>query len=372
MRLAFDGTAILAGRTGVGYYAEHLLQALREIVGSEHQIFVLSHQPDQFRAIFSDGPPVLQAPRFFSKLLWTQMVAPLALRREGVQLAHFTNGVVPLIPTGQSVVTIHDLSLMRHPDMHPRYRVLQRLLSQYSVRRAEKVVTVSHTMAKEIRKWRPVPSRRVEVIPAAPAPWFRAVEAEVADTVLRRHQLPDRFFLFVGRAEPRKNLSRLVSAFEVAKRQKDVPDTLVIVGPPGWGKDGLSPTRKGQSSTGTIRVLGYLPAADLVALYTACTAFVYPSLYEGFGIPVAEAMACGAPVITSRNTAMAEVADEAAILVNARDAQDLARALVTVATDEELRQDLKRRSQLRSEAFCWKRSAQKLLQIYQKVVSNGN
>jgi glycosyltransferase involved in cell wall biosynthesis len=372
MRIAFDGTTLRPGRTGVGYYTEHLLQHLALETGG-NEVIVVSN-----RAIETSAPlpPEVQVARnyvFPLRLPWMQFVAPRMLDELDADVAHFTNSMVPLASPIPTVVTIHDMSLTLYPQYHPVRRVLlNRPLVNLAARRVDAIITVSHSARRDILRLYNVPPDRVRVVHEAAAPAFQPIsDAARLDDVRRRYGLPARFILYVGTIEPRKNLPRLLDAFARRRRCGDLSHTLVCVGRYGWRARDVERAVERLGLAGTIRFLGYVPHADLPALYNLAETFVFPSLHEGFGLPVMEAMACGVPVVVGRNSSLVEIAGDAAETVDATDVDAIGAALVRLARDRDGRLERGRRGLARARAFSWRHAARETLDVYHWVADRA-
>lgn len=371
MRIAFDGTTLRPGRTGVGYYTEHLLHHLaRE---SSDEIVVVSNRAVETATPL---PPRVRVAGGYScplRLPWMQMIAPRMLDELGADVAHFTNSLVPLASPVPTVVTIHDMSLSLYPQYHPIRRVLlNRPLANLAARRVDAVITVSYSARRDILRLYNLPPERVRVVHEAAAPEFRPIDDRAAlGRVRLRYGLPDRFVLYVGTIEPRKNLPRLLEAFARRHRGGDLPHALVCVGRYGWRARDVQRAVDRLALRGGVRFIGYVPFADLPAIYSLADAFVFPSLHEGFGLPVMEAMACGTPVVVGRNSSLVEIAGDAADTVDPLDVEAIGDALVRVTRDRTYRDVLRRRGLLRARAFSWRRAARETLDVYRWVADRA-
>ncbi len=370
MRIAFDGTTLQPRRTGVGYYTEHLLQHLALQVAPGELVVVSNRPPDTAQAL-PESVEVAVAGSSLVRLLWMQTMAPCLLRSVGADVAHFTNGMIPLATRVPTVVTIHDVSLTLYPECHPRRRLLlNRPLVRLAAQRAGAIITVSHSARRDIVRVHNVDPSRVHVVHEAAAPIFRPVtDAATLDAVRRRHRLPDRFVLSVGALEPRKNLPRLLEAFARRKRAGDLPQSLVCVGPYGWLSRDLDARITALGLDDYVRFTGYVPFEDLPAIYSLCEMFVFPSIYEGFGLPVMEAMACGAAVIFGRGAALTEIAGDACVDVDPLDVDAIGDAMVALDRDGERRRALGARGLARAREFSWHRAAQETLGVYRTVLA---
>lgn len=275
-----------------------------------------------------------------------------------MDVVHATGGVIPPRSGASLVVTIHDLAFLHRPDQFTRRGVsfMTRAL-ELAQRQADLIIVPSEATAEDCRG-AGVEGRRLRVIPWGCAPVTIAERDRLS--VRAAYSLPEEFLLWVGTAEPRKNLPTLIEAHE--RSQSDLP--LILVGPSGWGSDANLGTPGGTES---IRHLGVVPDSVLSVLYDLATGFIYPSLMEGFGMPVLEAMAQGAPVITSRGSATEEVAGGAARLVDPLDSGSIAVAIDEIAGDAVLRDELAQRARTRAASLTWENTANLTAAVYREV-----
>ncbi len=373
MRIAFDGTTLTPGRTGVGYYTEHLLHHLaREVEATGDQLVVVSNQPIDTTHPLPRHVTVHDRRRFPLRIAWMQMLAGRVLDDVRADVAHFTNGMVPLGTGAARVVTIHDMSLKLYPECHPlRRRVINRPLISVAARVADAVVAVSNSARDDLLRFHNIPADRVSVVHEAAGPDFRPIRDRVMRARIRlRYGLPERFVLYVGAIEPRKNLPRLVEAFAQARRQ-GIAHELVCVGPYGWSSRDLYDYVDRLGLRRVVHFTGYVPAEDLPVIYSLSEFFVFPSIYEGFGLPVIEAMACGTPVITSNTSSLLEIAADAAETTDPHDGEALAAALVRLATSVDRRRELAALGVERARQFSWTRTAKEMLALYHRVAGAG-
>jgi glycosyltransferase involved in cell wall biosynthesis len=370
MRIAFDGTTLCPGRTGVGYYTEHLLRHLAEqargdelVVVSNTDVDMALPLPSRVRVVRSRW----RAPR----LVWMQTLAPRMLGRLAPDVVHFTNGMMPFVRRAPTVVTIHDMSLTLYPRYHPMRRVvLNRPLVNVAAQHADAIITVSESAKRDIVRLYGLSADRVHVVHEAAAPWFGPVTDRARLLAVReRYGLGERFVLYVGTIEPRKNLSSLLDGFAQRRLAGDLPHQLVCAGPYGWLSRDVEQRIERFGVKDAVRVLGYVPFEDLPAIYTLAEMFVFPSLYEGFGLPVVEAMACGAPVLIGPVPALSEIAGDAAEYVDRLDADALGAAIVALARDEDRREELSWRGLQRARVFSWARAARETLAVYRHAMA---
>jgi anaerobic magnesium-protoporphyrin IX monomethyl ester cyclase len=374
MRIALDGSALRPNRTGVGYYTEHLLRHLAQTAPVDDELIVISNGPVETAAPLPPRIQVLDDGRHIPRMVWMQTRVPGLLSAIGADVAHFTNAMMPLRASTPSVVTIHDMSLRLLPRFHPPRRVLlNRPLMDCAARRAGALITVSESARRDIVAHYRLDPNRVHVVYEAAAPQFRPiVDGAEIDRIRRKYQLSPRVILYVGTIEPRKNLPILIDAFARARRAGALDHQLVCVGPYGWLSRGIDDLIVRSKVGDAIVFTGYVPFEDLPALYSAAEIFVYPSMYEGFGLPVVEAMACGTPVITGRAAAVAEIGAHAVEHVDPMDADSLAAALASLASDGPRRAALSAAGLARSEQFSWTRAASHSLALYHAVAEQAS
>jgi glycosyltransferase involved in cell wall biosynthesis len=288
---------------------------------------------------------------------------PPALSTLDVLHAPSTVSVPPAGPGQRLVVTVHDLAFLVTPQYFPReWRALLRLGLRAAVRRADAIVTPSRNTAEDLLTRTHVDPAKVHVIPLAAG----GSDGAAGDEVLSRLKVHPPYLLFVGTLEPRKNLVRLIRAYRRAAAT-GIPHALVLAGPLGWHHQHLH-REIALRGPGEIVLTGEVPEPDLDPLYRFAAAFVYPALYEGFGLPVLEAMTRGVPVITSSTSSLPEVAGEAALGVDPGSVREIAAAIEAVATDPALAQKLATRGRARADRFSWDETARLTAQVYQKVL----
>jgi glycosyltransferase involved in cell wall biosynthesis len=289
---------------------------------------------------------------------------PTSLRE--LDVVHATNPVaIPPAAEGQRlVVTVHDLAFEHHPSLFPRqWRMLYRLGLRAAVKRADAILTPSRNTAEDVLSRTKVDPGKLHVVPLAAA--LPTSDVDV-DEILARLKVRPPYVLFVGTIEPRKNLVRLVRAYRRVA-STGVPHALVLAGPLGWHHESLM-RELALEGPGEILLTGSLAPDELDAVYRAADAFVYPSLYEGFGLPVVEAMARGIPTITSDTSSIPEVSGDAALGVNPRSVREIAAAIEAVCTDVELAEKLAARGRARAERFSWDETARLTHGVYEQVV----
>lgn len=376
MHVGLDGYPLAEPRTGVGHYTFELARALALIAPSD-QFDLVSPAPfDQAVAeeINHAALSNLRAVNPASTSIrghWWAIGLPLYARRASFDLFHGTNFDVPLWGSRRNVVTIHDLSALLHPDKH-RSRLVRRarLRLPMAVRIADKIITPTESVKREVCERLRVDASKVVAVPSAPRGSFHPMPLPDTAEVRKRLGVEDDFLLFVGTLEPRKNLLALVKAFEQILRQTSFHPQLVIAGGEGWLMEETFSFIKRSGIGDRLRLTGYLPDQDLRALYSSCRIFIFPSVYEGFGLPPLEAMACGAPVIASRIPALQETLGSAARLVDPASVEALASSIVELWEDTTLRGELSSTGIRHAATFSWEGTARKTLEVYRDVVSS--
>jgi glycosyltransferase involved in cell wall biosynthesis len=351
---------------GVHQYIYHLLRHLGDADGGEMR----------FTALLGEGAlpsgvtlPALRSAwptgRASVRVLWEQVAQPAALRRIGADLVHGPAFVGPLLSPCPTVVTIHDLSFIRFPVLfRPANRLYLTVLTRLSARRARRLIAVSAHAAAESVRWLGVPKERVDVVYHGVESAFRPLSGEVVAAFRQRRGLPERFVLFVGTLEPRKNLVRLVDAFA---RTRDSAVKLILAGGRGWLYDDLFAQVEALGIDDRVIFPGYVPSEDLPFWYNAATVMAYPSLYEGFGLPVIEAQACGTPVLTSNVSSLPEAAGDAAVQADPYDVEALAAGLDWLLSDGDLRRELRERGLVHAARFRWDHTAQETARVYRQA-----
>jgi glycosyltransferase involved in cell wall biosynthesis len=304
------------------------------------------------------------------RVAWEQLVQPWTLRRIGADLVHGPVFIAPAITSCPAVITIHDLSFIRFPALfRPANRLYLTLMARLSARRARRVIAVSAHAAAETAQLLGVPPERIDVIYHGVDPVFRPLPDGETAAFRQRQGVPGRFVLFLGTLEPRKNLIRLLEAFG---RIYNGVVKLVLAGGKGWLYDELFAQVESLGLGEAVIFPGYVKGDDLPLWYNAATVVAYPSLYEGFGLPVLEAQACGTPVLTSNVSSLPEAAGDAALMVDPYDVEALAAGLDRLLTDAALRRELRERGLAHARKFSWPRTARETACVYRQALGRSD
>lgn len=370
MKIAIDTTAIPAHRTGAGNYIFNLVRTLTEVDrANQYYIFTQAmHAADFATAQSNVHVIVLNHTNRPARMLWEQVTLPRYLKRLKIDVLHSPHYTMPLAKPTTSIVTFCDMTFFLIPDMHSRSkRLFFRTMMRLSARRADHLIAISESTKQDMIRVLGLPASRIKVTPLAAGPSYRPLPRSTVERVCEAYDLEfGQYIAYVGVLEPRKNVPLLINAYAaIATDFPDVP--LVIAGKKGWMYDAIFNTVQQLGIQDRVRFLGYVPDDDLPALYNGARAFVYPSNYEGFGLPVLEAMQSGAVVITTNVSSMPEVAGDGAMLIEPNDQAGLEVALRRVLCDPQFSAELIERAARRATQFSWDRCARETLAVYQAV-----
>ncbi|HEY7062490.1 MAG TPA: glycosyltransferase family 1 protein [Chloroflexota bacterium] len=377
MRVCLDASPAAQGRGGIGRYAARLAEALAALPGVELSLLYhgrpaarltcpLDRLPARRVRVASKPWRASLALAYFLRLPLDRVVGPS-------DVFHATDHVLPPLRRTPSVFTVHDLAFLVHPETHlwSNRAYLQTMMPRY-VAAATMVIADSEATRQDVLSYYRAAPDKVRVVPLGVEPAFSPVPPDrVRAEVAARHGLDGPYLLFVGTLEPRKNLVGLLRAYAaLLGRRADTP-ALAIAGAAGWEYDETYRFVAREGLGAHVRFLGRVPDAALPALYGAATALAYPSLYEGFGLPPLEALACGTAVVCSNRSSLPEVVSDAALVVDPTDVGALATALERLLDDEALRRDLRARGLARARQFTWERTAAETLRVFEEAVRRG-
>ena len=367
MRIAIDARKLRD--FGIGTYIRNILIELSRL--DRDTEYVVLCRPDDVESGDVLGRNFRMVPETAPTYsIAEQIKIPLALAREGVRLVHEPHYVLPPAIRCRSVVTIHDCIHLMFPQYLPSKlaHVYAKGSMWSATRKADRILTVSEASKRDIlRLFNVRPEKVVVVYNAIDERFLAPANAERMDLVRQRYQLDDPFVLYVGNIKPHKNIERLIDAFGRARHQGPDNLKLVIIGDEISKYPALRQSVHKHKLDKHVRFLGFQPQETLAAFYRLARAFVFPSLYEGFGLPALEAMACGAPVVTSNVSSLPEVAGGAALLVDPYDSEAIANGIVRAVTDDAMRADLIARGYERARSFSWTQSVRKIHDIYMEV-----
>ncbi len=373
MIIALDGHMIGSRETGNETYALEIALALARSEatlngGDDYSYKLYTAHPGALPAsVYST--PRLSVREFPDVPSWVRIprTYPRLARRDGAALLHMQYVAPPFVPC-PVVLTIHDVSHRIYPEFFSlKARLVVTPLTSMSLRRATHIIASSGATLRDLVRFYRVPRSRVTVVPLAAGCQYQPQPEGERVRVRRLYNLPPCYILSVGNLQPRKNLARLIEAF--GSIAAEVPDVaLVIAGARTKLGSELEQKARQLGLEGRVRFIGYVPDADLPALYSGATLFCYPSLYEGFGLPPLEAMACGAPTVTSDTSSLPEVVGDAALTVDPVSVESIATALRRFLLETELRDTYRRKGLQRAASFSWQRTAQLTKEVYDKVL----
>jgi glycosyltransferase involved in cell wall biosynthesis len=374
--------AVSRQRSGVGNYVANMLVGLQGIAEANADLELIYFSN---RDALPESEAVIPSPALYPqnrlpiRSLWIQWGLPRSIAQTEPDLCHFPNYLAPITrPLNKPfLVTMYDMTIYRYPQYQPLKTVaVHRAIVPTVARQANQIITISESARQDILHYLKVPAERVRVINGNIGPHFLAESAAIvagqplSATLRPRYDLDFPYILMVGTLEPRKNHARLIEAFTTLVQQERLPHHLVLVGAHGWKEGPLAELVQKNPLKDRLHFLGYVPASDLPGLYRAAAAFAFPSIYEGFGLPVLEAMACGTPCLISTDPALLELAGLTAVATDPFSTQAIAAGLYRLLTDTELVSDLRQRGLKRAAGFTWERCAAETYRLYQEVFEN--
>ncbi|HZC07041.1 MAG TPA: glycosyltransferase family 1 protein [Ktedonobacterales bacterium] len=374
MRILVDYTSAIAQGAGIGRYTRSLMNALLRVDHGDRFTLFSAERPTAERT-FPSAPNARAVIGHLDNrrmtILWHRLRAPLPIEALAgrADVLHAPDFSLPPTIGARKVVTIHDLAFMTHPECAvPALRGYLNRVVPHAVSRADHIIAVSQRTADDLVELLGVAPKKISVIHLGVDPAVRRVgDAATLSAAEARYDLQRPFALAVGTIEPRKNYARLIEAFARARGRQGGPTQLVMMGRKGWLYDDVFDAVERLGLRDAVRFLDYIPDGDLATLYSLASVVAMPSLYEGFGIPVVEAMACGTPVIASSGGSLPEIVGDAGVLVAADDTEGLAEALVRTVSDDALRTDLVARGYERVRAFDWDVAARRHVEVYHAV-----
>lgn len=372
MAIYLDVSAAVHRRAGLGRYAESLARALVSAHSDRYALFYNRERGVEPPAGLEDLPARTVALGYkpWRMLVWLGQLACIGFDRflAGAELFHATEHLLLPLRSVPTVLTVHDLIFRRLPQHHkPLNRWYLNLALPLYCRRADHIITISEHARRDLLAAYGLPPGKVTVVHEAADPRFRPQPPQAVAAVRARYGLPDRYLLFVGTIEPRKNLTRLLAAFEAVLAER-LTDGLVIVGRRGWLYGDFFAALERSPARDAVRLLGYVSDADLPAIYTGAQALVLPSLYEGFGLPVLEAMACGVPVAVSGASSIPEIGGDAAVYFDPADTEAMTAAIRRVLCEGDLQAEMRSRGLAQANRFSWERAAVETEAVYGAVL----
>jgi anaerobic magnesium-protoporphyrin IX monomethyl ester cyclase len=374
-RIGINASKACDVQTGVGRYTSNLRRSILNANGKNNYYFYAPGHRNFIMPNVSETRskrPKVSIQNNMLRILWEQMILPIYSRKDRLDLFHYTDHALSLFQgTRPIIITVHDIAYVRFPNLLNKSRQLyKKNILKISIERADIIVADSFSTKRDIVEYYGVKEEKIKVVHLGVERRFHPI-SNVEEYRLR-NSLPSKMILNVGTLEPRKNVITLIRAFSKLKK-KDCNDyKLVIAGDRGWLYEGILEEIENNDASQSIMYLGVIKDDDLPVLYNCADIFVYPSRYEGFGLPPLEAMACGIPVITSNTSSLPEVVGDAGIMVDPTDIDSLCEAMHRVMTNKELWQHMSRKGLQRSSLFSWEKTTTEILGIYDEVLANKN
>lgn len=368
MKIGIDARLLTGDNSGIGAYTNRLVNSLGILDQKNRYI------------LYTDKKHVVDLPENFSirlipqrnRNLWTNFYLPKVLSDDGIDLFHgVANFEVPLRAKCKIIVSILDLIPLLYPKLVPfKHRILFRFLIKKAANKSKKILTISHSSKKDIIELLGINQGKVVVVYIASHTKYRPIsDKNVLIQIKEKFRIPGRYILFVGLIEPKKNIHTLIKAFGLLKKNEDLEDVkLVIAGSKGWFYEKVFKTVRQLGLDKEVIFTGFVSEKDLCCLYNGAEIFVFPSLYEGFGLPPLEAMSCGTPVICSNVSSLPEVVgNDAAILIDPMDLNGWTESMSKVLNDSSLRSKMIDKGLEQAKLFSWKKTAKETLKIYEEV-----
>lgn len=371
MKVCMDISPAVYRRAGIGRYTQELLAALlKEKADIEFTAFSVEPENNAIEHAFDDIPRIRKKT---SNKCWRLNVMGAYLARlcqdhlfQGVDIFHATDNTLPRLTGAKSVFTLYDLAFRIYPKTHTIYnRWFLKIMMPRFLNAADAVIAISESTKRDAERFYHFNSNKIRVVYPGIGSRFQPIrDTNEWDRIRRTYRLPDRYLLYVGSVEPRKNLTTLFEAFRHIK-PGDVK--LVVVGRKGWRYNPILEHLSGLKMDDRIIFTDFVPDQDLPVLYSRALAFIYPSLYEGFGLPVLEALACGTPVVASSASSLPEAAGDAAILLDPGNIKGWVEALDAVCSNATVNEELRQRGIRHARRFSWATAAGQMMAIYQKI-----
>ncbi len=362
--------------TGVGRYTSNLCKSILETDGKNNYFL---YSPGQMGIVISTDRTRIQFKKSglalknnTLRILWEQVTLPYYSMNDRLDLFHYTDHSLSILQrTHPAIITVHDIAYVRFPQLLNKSRqIYKKYILNMSIKRADIIVADSYSTKRDIINYFRIKEEKIKVVYPGVESRFRPIRN--VEEYRLKNNLPSKMILNVGTLEPRKNVVTLIKAFKKLKELAFKNYKLVIAGDKGWLYKQIFDEIKSSDLQKEVLFLGIVEDEDLPMLYNCADIFVYPSLYEGFGLPPLEAMACGIPVITSNTSSLPEVVDNAGIMVDPDDVNSLCEAMYNVLKDKELWNHMSKKGLDRAKLFSWKDSAKKILEIYDEVLLKNN
>lgn len=371
-KVLINGLQLCEENTGVQYYTENLLKEISNKDNIEiHSIVSNNYKRNINGQIYLHNINIGNSR--LKRIIYENIYLPKFLIENHYRLYHSTNYILPYFCSFPSILTIHDLITFEYPKLCQRESVFYfKLLLSRSIKRATKIIAVSNTIKNDILRRFDVPDAKIEVVYHGINLILKKTEnIDNLKKTRQKYHLPERYILFVGNIEPKKNLERLIRAFDKLRKTTELKHKLVIVGKKGWKYNSVFKTIDELKIRNEIIFTGYVPEVDLSTIYSMADLFMFPSLYEGFGIPPLEAMACEVPVIVSNKGALPEVTGGRCLQIDPYNVQEITEVMYKLLTDTNLRRKSILQGNEWVKQFSWEKAAKETLNVYEQAIFNN-
>ncbi len=372
MKIGIDGSGAMGAQTGVGNYIYKLIKHLSMTDNNDYLVYLNSFRPGKINP-FGNGYHVAKnrIPAKIQRLLHNHLKIPIEPFTGNIYIFHGPNYFVPPTRKARTIVTVHDLTFEFFPEtMIGRDAAYYKKYVPMSMQKADHILTISNSSKKDLIERFKVPEDKISVTYMAAGSNFAPISnKDVIKSVLEKYKLPSSFLLTVCTLEPRKNLVTLVKAMSALRKNKKNEQKLVVVGGSGWKNDELFKQISELGLENDIIFPGYIGQEDLPALYNACSLFLFPSLYEGFGIPPLEALSCGTACICSNSSSLPEVVGDGAILIDPLNADEWAQQIEFLLDNPSKIDELSEKGLQQAKKFSWGKTARETLAVYEKICS---
>lgn len=372
INIAIDVTSIPLKPTGIGNYILNLTEALGKLSFKENTfLYVFGRDDQKDFSEFSNVNFVNCGHLSPSKrIIWEQLVFPFLLGKYKISLLHSPNYTIPLFAPCKRISTIHDLTCFIYPERRPGiHGFYYRLMMKITARFADRIISVSENTKKDIQKFLKPLKCPIDIIYEGCSPIFKKPKEDVIKSILMKYNISNPYFIFVSTIEPSKNVLRLITAFKKFHEKSPNSTQLLLIGKLGWEYEVIFKEIEKLPKKIVIKHLNYIPNNELASLYSGSISLVYPSLYEGFGIPPLEAMSCGTPVMCSNTSSIPEVTGNAAILFNPENIDEIADSFLHIYSDNQLRIELIEKGFERIKLFKWDNIALDIYNCYSELLS---
>lgn len=371
MKIGWNVTLLKNNLSGVGNYIEKVIKKINCMNTRNNLVLFGTDNNYNYKKLnFKDE--IILSNKIISdskilRIIWEQIILPLKSKKQQIDILHCPAHVIPLFSSQITVVTVHDLAFKLFPKTFRwQNRIYLNLIVPLSIKRADMIIAVSKNTKEDIVKEYGINPDKIKVIYNGVNDKYKPIKNKKTTNKLKeKYKLPKNYILYLGTLEPRKNIKRLIKAFDKLNHN-DLK--LVIAGGKGWLYDDIFKLVKTLNLENKIIFTGYIDEEDIVPLYSSATIFIYPSLYEGFGLPPLEAMACGTPVITSNISSLPEVVGDAAITVDPYDINDIASSIRQILNNKILQEDLRKKGLQQAQKFSWEKTAEETLKLYKECI----